>query len=156
MTTIIIFILLVILSLAIYTAVRKYAPVYIIQSDTAPQIETEDATEDDTDIADNQAQIDLMHFEFTRTQYEELRDTINAEIEAIKDYRNKKLVVLPSLADDPVAYMELSSWLTDNKRDFSEKREASLQRQLITTENHIYNCDKRIAKAKQAIANANA
>ena len=105
--------------------------------------------EEDFEIIQYQAEID--HWTAQMEQYKSLQATIKAEIAAVRDYREKKLTLLPSLVEKPIEYMELASWLTDNKRDYSEKREATLQRQLITVSNQIYACQKRIAKARQKI-----
>lgn len=105
--------------------------------------------EEDFEIIQYQAEID--HWTAQMEQYKALQATIKVEIAAVLDYREKKLTLLPSLVEKPIEYMELASWLTDNKRDYSEKREATLQRQLITVSNQIYACQKRIAKAQQKL-----
>lgn len=104
---------------------------------------------EDFEIIQYQAEIE--HWTAQLEQYKSLQATIKAEIAAVRDYREKKLTILPSLVEKPTEYMELASWLTDNKRDYSEKREATLQRQLITVSNQIYACQKRISKAQQKL-----
>lgn len=111
--------------------------------------ESDIAELDNDDFKRQQAEIDIEHYQEQLEQFYALQDTINAEIEAIRATR-QKLKQLESLHDNPVAYTEL--YASIDRRDYSEKREATLQRQLITVSNNIYTAKKRIAKAERIAA----
>lgn len=137
----------------IYTGKRSS----MVQDATDPQeyYTDDDAAELDRDDEDDLKRLEALqaidHWTAQLDQYKALQQTHKAEIAAIRDYREKKLTVLPSLVEKPIEYMELASWLNENKRDYSEKREAIVQRALITDANNIYACQKRIAKARQIL-----
>lgn len=95
-----------------------------------------------------QAAEDIRHYARALNQYEELRQTIQAEIDAIRATREKK-AQLAKLHGNPALYVDIAAEI-DPARDISERREAALQRQLITLENNIHNTRKRLAKARQA------
>lgn len=97
-----------------------------------------------------QARAEIEHNETIKAQYVALRETITAEIAAIRDNRRKK-AQLASAVNDAPQFMSLYAEI-DHKRDDSERREAALQRQLIAVEKSIYGCDKRIARAQQKLA----
>lgn len=96
-----------------------------------------------------QAALDAMHWTEQLGQLRALQATINAEITAIRDTRDK-VKRLEALQGSPAAYVELAA--TIDRRDYSERREATLQRQLITVSNQIYTAQKRIAKAERIAA----
>lgn len=93
-----------------------------------------------------QAELDALHWAEQLEQLQALRETIVAEITAIRTTR-AKMQQLQSLQNSPAQYVELSA--TIERRDYSERREATLQRQLITVSNQIYTARKRIAKAER-------
>lgn len=117
-----------------------------------PEPDAEPVSEPDAaaDFDALQALADIRHNETIKAQYVELRATIEAEIAAIRDTRAKKAQLAETVNDAP-AFMLLYAEI-DQKRDISERREAALQRQLITIEKSIYTCEKRIAKARQKLA----
>lgn len=113
---------------------------------TRPENETTGAATN-TDVKQSQAFIDALHWREQLDRYEALRETINAELRAIYKTRAQR-ARLSTLADDPTAFVELA--YTIEHRDTSERREAALQRQLITLSNQIYTTKKKIAAAERA------
>lgn len=123
------------------------------------QDDTEPVAEDD--IAALQAQIDLDHWTAQLGQFEALQATHKAELAAIRETREKQRRLSEyrkihganaanAFLDCGPEYIDLY-FSTDIGRDYSEKREAIVQRALITDANNIYACQKRIAKAKMVL-----
>lgn len=101
------------------------------------------------DFKRQEAALDAEHWREVVGQLEELRGTITAEIDAIKATRDK-MRRLAELQDFPAAYVDLAASI--ERRDYSERREAALQRQLITVSNQIYAAQKRIIKAERIVS----